>query len=129
MPANFSMKKLEELTKSEHPQPEYAGTVLRIIGRDLGAQFLAMSMTIMKPGQKIPLHSHPTAEEIHVLVKGRSRLLVEDEELGVKAITAFRFPPGTRYGLVNDSGEDAMWIFVGAPIDEYLGVYRKRFGS
>jgi quercetin dioxygenase-like cupin family protein len=129
MQPKFSMKRFEDLTESKHPEPEYAGTVLRIVGRDLGAEHLAMSMTILKPGQKIPVHSHPTAEEIHLIMKGKSTVIIEGERVGAEAITAFRFPPGSNYGLTNDSKEDATWIFVGAPIDEYLEVYRKKFGS
>jgi quercetin dioxygenase-like cupin family protein len=89
---------------------------------------MAMSMTILKPGQKIPVHSHPTAEEIHLLMKGKSTVIIEGEKVPAEAITTFRFPPHSNYGLINDSTEDATWIFVGAPIGEYLEVYRKKFG-
>jgi quercetin dioxygenase-like cupin family protein len=126
----FTMKKFEDIFESKHPEEEYRGTVLRLIGRDLGAQFMAMSMAILKPGQRIPLHSHPTAEEIHVLFQGKSRVLVETEEFDVEAITALRFPPGSpRYGVINSSDRDAVWLFVGAPIDEYRQVYKQKFGE
>jgi uncharacterized cupin superfamily protein len=88
------MKLLEEVTESKHPEDEYLGTVFRFVGRDLGAKFFALNMTILKPGQKIPVHSHPTTEEVHLIVKGRSTAIIEGERVPVEAITAFRFPRG-----------------------------------
>jgi len=32
------------------------------------------------------------------------------------------------YGVNNNSKEDALWFFIGAPIDEYLDIYKRKFG-
>ena len=94
----------------------------------LDARYVAMSMAILKPGQGIELHTHETSEEIYVLAKGRSQLLVDNETHDVEAVTAARFLPGTMYGVNNNSKEDALWFFIGAPIDEYLDIYKRKFG-
>jgi quercetin dioxygenase-like cupin family protein len=129
MQRKFSMKKFEDVTESKHPEPDYLGTVFRLVGRDLGAEHFALNMTVLKPGQKIPIHTHPTAEEVHIIMTGKSTAIVEGERVPAEAITVFRYPPGLHYGLINDSKEDATWIFVGAPNDEYAALYKKKFGS
>ncbi len=112
----FSMKRLEEL-----PKYEVEGqSVLHIIGSAIDAEYMAMSIAVMKPGEKILKHNHKEAEEIYVLSKGKSTIIGGDKKVHVKATTFFRFPPKTQREIINDSDEDATWIFIGAPIDEYL---------
>ncbi len=129
MPPKYFVKKWDDVTASPHPEDPYFGTTFKLIGRDLGAKYFVLNMTIMKPGEKIPIHSHPTAEEVHVLLSGKSTLTVEGKKVKAEAITAFRFPPGLHYGLVNDSKKDATWMFVAAPTDEYDALYAKKFGD
>jgi quercetin dioxygenase-like cupin family protein len=101
MPSKFSMK-FAEFAESPHSGPDYNGTTTRIIGRDLGAEHFVLNMSILKPGQKIPVHCHPTAEEVHTITQGSSTVIIEGERVNAEAITAFHFPPGSNYGLVND---------------------------
>lgn len=116
MKQGFSMKKFEEL-----PKYEVEGqSVLRIIGSAIDAEYMAMSIAVMKPGEKILRHNHKEAEEIYVLTSGRSTIIGGDKKIRVKATTFFRFPPKIQREIINDSDEDATWIFIGAPIDEYL---------
>jgi len=116
MKDGFSMKKFEEL-----PKYEVEGqSTLRIIGSAIDAKYIAMSIAVMKPGEKILKHNHKEAEEIYVLTKGESTIIGGDEKVKVRATTFFRFPPKTQREIINDSKEDATWIFIGAPIDEYL---------
>src|SRR5205823_3232990 len=74
-------------------------TVFKRVSVDLGVKHFKLSMTIMRPGQKIPLHSHPTAEEVHLLMNGKSTVTVDGEKVKAEAITAFYFSPGSNYGL------------------------------
>lgn len=116
MKDGFSMKKFEEL-----PRYEVEGqSVLHIIGSAIDAEYIAMSIAVMKPGEKILKHNHKQAEEIYVLSKGESTIIGGDKKVHVKATTFFRFPPKTQREIINDSDGDATWIFIGAPIDEYL---------
>lgn len=118
----FKMMKFEEMTESfgSVALEEYAGTVMRRASQDLGVKHFRLNMTIMKPGNKFPEHSHPTAEEVHLLMDGESTVTVDGEVIKAKAITAFYMPPGSRYALINDSKKNATWIFIGAPVDEYV---------
>jgi mannose-6-phosphate isomerase-like protein (cupin superfamily) len=115
----FSMKRLEEL-----PTHKAKGqSALHIIGSAIDAEYMAMSIAIMKPGERILKHNHKEAEEIYVLSKGKSTIIGGDKKVHVEATTFFRFPPKTQREIINDSDEDATWIFIGAPINEYLEGY------
>jgi mannose-6-phosphate isomerase-like protein (cupin superfamily) len=116
MKDGFSMKKLEELPTSKTK----GQSVLHIIGSAIDAECIAMSIAIMKPGERILKHNHKEAEEIYILSKGKSTIIGGNKKLHVEATTFFRFPPKTQREIINDSDEEAIWTFIGAPIDEYL---------
>jgi quercetin dioxygenase-like cupin family protein len=116
MKEGFSMKKFEQLPRLEMP----GQSRLHVIGSAVDAEHLAMSMAVMKPGEKILKHTHKEAEEVYVLVKGKSKITGGKKIVHAEAPMFFRFPPETPREIVNDSDEDAEWIFIGAPIDEYL---------
>lgn len=116
MAKEFSKKKFEELPESKTE----GQSLLHIIGSAVDAEHLAMSMAVMKPGEEILEHTHKQAEEVYVLVEGKSKITAGKKIIHAKALTFFRFPPKTSRRIVNDSKSDAVWIFIGAPIDEYL---------
>ena len=116
MVKEFSMKTFEELPESK----TQGQSLLHVIGSAVDAEHLAMSMAVMKPGEEILEHTHKKAEEVYVLVKGKSKIKAGKKTFHAKALTFFRFPAKTPRGIVNDSKHDAVWIFIGAPIDEYL---------
>jgi mannose-6-phosphate isomerase-like protein (cupin superfamily) len=116
MKDDFSMKKFEQLPILDMP----GQSRLHVIGSAVDAEHIAMSMAVMKPGEKILKHTHKKAEEIYILVKGRSTITGGNKPMKVKAPMFFRFPAKTPRAIINDSDEDAEWIFIGAPIDEYL---------
>jgi quercetin dioxygenase-like cupin family protein len=116
MKEGFSVKKFEELPRLDMP----GQSRLHVIGSAIDAEHLAMSMAVIKPGEKILKHTHKEAEEVYVLVKGKSKITGGNKVVHAEALMFFRFPPMTPRKIVNDSDEDAEWIFIGAPIDEYL---------
>ncbi|MDA4121997.1 MAG: cupin domain-containing protein [Thaumarchaeota archaeon] len=122
MARKFKMMKFAEITDSfgSVAREEYAGTIMKKASEDLGVKHFKLNMTIMHPGNKIPSHSHPTAEEVHLLMSGKSTVTVDGEVIKAEAITAFYMPPGSKYALINDSKADATWVFIGAPVDEYV---------
>jgi uncharacterized RmlC-like cupin family protein len=96
---NFSVKKFEEL-----PKYDVEGqSVLRIIGSTVDAEHIAMSIAVMKPGERILKHNHKRAEEIYVLTKGKSTIIGGRKKLHVEATTFFRFPPKIQREIINDS--------------------------
>jgi quercetin dioxygenase-like cupin family protein len=114
----FRQSNLEDL--EEYPDP--AGPKLKVISwdyprrpRGLGSKEVAMSMAILKPGESIEPHKHSQREEIYLLVKGRSQVLVDDKKpIDAEAYSFFRFGRDVMHSVRNNSSEDAHWIFVGA---------------
>ena len=62
-------------------------------------------------------------------MNGKSTVTVDGEKVKAEAITAFYFPPGSNYRLINDSKDDATWIFIGAPVDEYVDDKKYKWGA
>ena len=115
-PAGFRTKRLEEL------DAEPDGTaILRVISwgeRGLGAKQVAMSMSVMKPGQSIVHHKHPEREEVYILLRGKSQVFVEDEKpIDAEAYQFFLFDKGTMHSVSNNTQEDAHWLFVSRALD------------
>ncbi len=112
---SFTMKKLEELNEMK----DQGGAILKLVSKGLEAKHIAMSLSVIKPGQRVSHHRHREAEEIYLLVKGRSQVLVDNETFDVEALTALCFPPETMRSVANNSEDDALWIFIGAPPAEF----------
>ncbi len=112
---SFTMKKLEELNEMKDP----GGAILKLVSKGLEAKKIAMSLSTLKPGERVAHHLHERAEEIYLLIQGKSRVHIYDEAFNVEAFTAFCFPPQTMHSVINNSENDAMWIFIGAPATEF----------
>ncbi len=107
----FYSKKLDEL--EEEPDNTALLKVISWGKRGLGAGEVAMSMSILKPGQSIEHHQHPNREEVYIILKGKSQILVEDEiPIDVKAYEFFLIKKGVMHSVCNNSNEDAHWIFI-----------------
>jgi len=109
------MKKIEDLNEMK----EKGGAILKLISKGLGAKHIAVSLSIMRPGERVSHHRHEKAEEIYLLVQGSSQVIVNNERFEVEAFTAVRFPPETMRSVVNNSNDDAVWVFIGAPAAEF----------
>ena len=67
---------------------------------------MTMSIAIFPPGSAPPLHVHPDEEEMVYVLRGRGRLLTEDDEsIDLRPGVAFRVPVGLPHGAVNDGDE------------------------
>ena len=62
------------------------------------------------------LHVHPDAEELIVVMGGRGRLSVGDEEMAVATGDVAYVPPDAEHVLTNDSDELLMALFINAPV-------------
>ena len=109
------MKKLEDLNEKKVD----SGVVFKLVSKDLDAKHIAMTLAVLKPGEKVSHHRHEEAEEIYLLIQGKSQVLVDNESFDVEAFTAICFPPETMRSVINNSKDDATWIFVGAPAAEF----------
>jgi quercetin dioxygenase-like cupin family protein len=72
-----------------------------------GAQRLCVMEQLCVPGTGAPLHRHDDAEEVIVVLAGRARVRVEDEEAELGAVETVVIPPGVRHGFTN-VGDDVL---------------------
>ena len=113
---DFPCKPLPE----DHPWPKRANLSIRAYGSPLGCEHLAFSIGHLRPGQSVEHHRHKQAEEIYVLMRGRAQIRIGDQVLDAEPRDAFRIPAEVYRSVYNHSDEDCWWLFMGAPIDEYL---------
>ena len=104
----------------DHPWPKRENLSIRAYSAPLGCEHLAFSIGHLKPGQSVAHHRHKQAEEIYVLMRGRAQIRIGDQVLDAEAHDAFRIPAAVYRSVYNHSDEDCWWLFMGAPIDEYL---------
>ena len=104
----------------DHPWPKREDLTLRVYSVPLGCEHLAFSIGHLEPGQSVEHHRHKDAEEIYVLIRGRAQIRVGDKVLEAEPFDAFRIPADVERSVYNHSEEECWWLFMGAPIDEYL---------
>lgn len=104
----------------DHPWPTRENLTLRLYSTPLGCEHLAFSIGHLKPGQSVEHHRHDKAEEVYVLIQGHCQIRVGERVIDAKPLDAFRVPAETYRSVYNHTNEDCWWLFMGAPIDEYL---------
>lgn len=104
----------------DHPWPNRDLLTLRVYSAPLACEHLAFSIGRLEPGQTVEHHTHREAEEVYVLLSGNSQIRSGDEVIDAKPLDAFRFPPHVPRSVYNNSQETCFWMFIGAPIDEFL---------
>ena len=86
------------------------------LAKQLGAAALGTRMWRLRPGKASSKHSHPSQEELHVLLKGRGRVRVGDgDPLTLEALDALLLRADVVRQIFNDTDSDALWLVVGAP--------------
>jgi len=83
-----------------------------LVAEGLDAKELAMTMCTLKPGEAVAHHGHPDQEEIYILMKGKSQVRTDDDKVEAETYSFFCFPPGCNHSVLNNSTEDAEWLFV-----------------
>lgn len=98
--------------------PGAEGTTVRwLIGRSSGAQTYAMRLFEVKPGSKIPIHSHAEEHEIFVL-DGEAQLLGAQEPTFAKKDDVVFIPPNMSHGYDNTNGKRAFRFICVIPLLE-----------
>lgn len=111
--ANYTRVRWDELT-------DYPGETCRIYSGPLRCEHFAFIINRQEPGTAGLMHEHEDAEEVYVLLRGQAELLVEDEVVVAKPLDAFRVPPRVQHTTRNATDEDAWWLVIGAPTDEFI---------
>ena len=85
------------------------------LAKQLEATTLGARFWRLHPGQASTKHRHFDTHELYVLVEGTGRMRVDDEVITLERHSAVLVEPEHVRQLFNDSGEDALWLVVGAP--------------
>ena len=85
------------------------------LAKQLGASTLGARLWRLRPGQASTRHRHPRQHELYVLLEGTGRVRVDGELLTLAPLSALLVEPETVRQVFNDTGEDALWLVVGAP--------------
>ena len=85
------------------------------LAKALGARSLGARLWRIAPGEASTRHRHRTQEELYVLLEGRGRLRVDGELLDLEPGAAVLVEPDSVRQPFNDTGEDQLWLVVGAP--------------
>lgn len=99
---------------------DYPGETSRIYSGPLACENFAFIINRQLPGDAGVMHAHDEAEEVYVLLSGEAAFITEDETVPMVPLDAVRVPAGVQHTTRNDSGEDAMWLVIGAPADEFV---------
>jgi quercetin dioxygenase-like cupin family protein len=104
----------------DHPWPKRETLTLRVYGSPLKTEHLAFSIGLLEPGQSVEHHRHEQAEEVYLLLEGQGQIRIADEVIDAEPLDAFRIPAHVYRSVYNNSDRPCRWLFMGAPIDEFL---------
>jgi mannose-6-phosphate isomerase-like protein (cupin superfamily) len=82
---------------------------------DLGSRNMTITWVDVPPGAEQRAHSHPDAEQVYVIVRGRGRMSVAGDDEEVAAGDLVFIPPATRHGITNDGSEDLVYVSATSP--------------
>ena len=85
------------------------------LAKQLGATTLGARLWRLGPGQASTRHRHFGEHELYVLLEGEGRIRVDDELIALDPFSAVLVEPEHTRQLFNDTGEDVLWLVVGAP--------------
>jgi quercetin dioxygenase-like cupin family protein len=91
-------------------------TLTTDLGRQLEAKNLGARLWRLEPGQASTRHRHAEQEELYVLLEGRGRVRVDEEEpLTLEPLDALLVEPRSVRQLFNDTDADQLWLIAAAP--------------
>jgi len=89
------------------------------LGRQLGIEGFGTRLWRLRPGQASTRHRHFETTELYVLLEGTGRLRVGSEVLTLSPLDAVGVDAETVRQPFNDTGEDQLWLVVGAPNERF----------
>jgi len=76
---------------------------------------MAITMVHGDPGSEQPVHSHPEAEQVYVVVAGTGLMRVNDEALDVGPGTLVFIPPGAKHSILNTGSVPLVYVSATSP--------------
>jgi mannose-6-phosphate isomerase-like protein (cupin superfamily) len=80
-----------------------------------GSQHLTVTWVECQPASQQARHTHPTQEQVYVIVRGHGQMLVGDEASEVSAGTLVFVPPATQHAIRNTGSELLVYVSATAP--------------
>lgn len=96
---------------------ERAGQVsyLLLAPGQFGSAHMAITLVEGGPGSEQPMHSHPEAEQVYVIVAGTGVMRVDDEEQVVGPGTLVFIPPGASHAIRNVGSTPLTYVSATSP--------------
>ena len=110
--------------RSEALRRERDGLVSRILlhDGDLAETRLTVTWVDVAPGSGQRPHGH-APEQVYVVLRGRGRMRVGDEELVVGEGDLIHIPPGTLHGIENLADEVLTYVSAATPTIDWVAFY------
>jgi mannose-6-phosphate isomerase-like protein (cupin superfamily) len=102
-----------------HPWATDAPYAARVFDEAIGVRHLSFVMDRMPPGSSGQHHRHVEAEEVHVVMRGRCEMRIDDELVTLEEHDAVRVPARAYRSMHNPGPEECWMLVVGAPLDEF----------
>ena len=101
----------------ESPRNERAGQVsfLLLSPGQFGSVRMAITLVEGGPGSEQPMHSHPEAEQVYVIVAGNGVMRVDGEEQAVGPGTLVFIPPGANHAIRNVGSTSLTYVSATSP--------------
>jgi len=114
------MAKSKYFVKGKKKIPERTSKLL-ISDKSHGASNLSMGMAIVPPGSEIPWHEHPGQQEIMIVIQGKGKAIIGDEEEIVTIESTFFVPEGIKHRVQNIGNEElkVVWCY-SPPLKEHM---------
>ena len=113
--------------KSEAPQGKEEGLLSSILLQhgDVSSDQLSISWVDVAPGSVQRPHRHKP-EQVYVIVRGRGRMRVENEEEDVSEGDLVWIPSNALHGIENRSGDVLSYISAATPAFDLTAFYENR---
>lgn len=85
------------------------------LAKQLEARTLGARLWRLRPGQAMTRHRHRSTAELYVLLQGTGRIRVGDDLHSLAPLSSVLVEPDTLRQPFNDTGDDQLWLIVGAP--------------
>lgn len=101
----------------ESPRNERAGqtSYLLLAPGQFDSAHMAITLVEGGPGSEQPIHSHPEAEQVYVIVAGNGIMRVDDDEQEVGPGTLVFIPPGASHAIRNVGSTSLTYVSATSP--------------
>jgi len=77
--------------------------------------YMEWGIIVLKPGETLGPHYHQEIEEVFYFVKGRPKMIVNEESYRVTEGDAYKIEAKEVHNIINDTKEHIKTIFIKAP--------------